>query len=186
MKKRLYCNETFDLNENGDFFAHSVECEKGSQYVYYHGRYRNGEGQEFPGAVLEVFLSDPVYLDADGNIVIPAAWENYWVLGHEVEESATLEDLDAKYDIEEAFGESYVYVSKDWERYLYSFTDDYKEYPPRIAPNPHLARLGLYYFDKDVAVLVTPAGIYSYRAASLSLRGPAYRPLAKFFEMWGE
>lgn len=40
--------------------------------------------------------------------------------------------------------------------------------------------------DKDVAVLVTPAGIYQYRGASLTLRGPAYQPLSRFFEMWGE
>lgn len=83
MKKKMTCNETFDLNEHGDFFAHSVEFEEGGQYVYFHGTYRNIEGQEFPGATLEVFLSDPVYLDADGNIVIPSAWENFWVLGHE-------------------------------------------------------------------------------------------------------
>lgn len=90
------------------------------------------------------------------------------------------------FDIEKAFGVSFVFVSPDWERYLYSFTDDYQKYPPRIAPNPHLAKLGLYYFDKDVAVLVTPVGIYSYGAASLTLRGPAYRPLARYFEIWGE
>ena len=78
------CNEDFDLNEHGDFFAVEVECEEGNQYVRYHGTYRNGEGQEFPDATLEVFLSDPVYLDEDGNIVIPAAWENFWVLGHEL------------------------------------------------------------------------------------------------------
>ena len=76
-------NENFDLNEHGDFFAVEVECEEGDQYVRYHGTYRNGEGQEFPDATLEVFLSDPVYRDADGDIVIPAAWENFWVLGHE-------------------------------------------------------------------------------------------------------
>ena len=182
-------NENFDLNEHGDFFAHSVECEEGSQYVYFHGTYRNIKGQEFPGAILEVFLSDPVQLDADGDIIIPSAWENFWVLGHE--KDANLEALDMKYDcyefdIEEAFGLSYVFVSPDWEKFLYSFTDDYKKYPPKIAPHPGLNKLGLYYFDKDVAVLVTPAGIYSYRAASLSLRGPAYRPLSKFFEIWGE
>ncbi len=90
------------------------------------------------------------------------------------------------FDIEKAFGVSFVFVSPDWERFLYSFTDDYEKYPPIIAPHPGLNKLGLYYFDKDVAVLVTPAGIYQYRAASLSLRGPAYRPLSKFFEMWGE
>ena len=84
MKKGNYSwNETFDLNEHGDFFAHSVECEEGSQYVYYHGTYRNGEGQEFPDATLEVFLCDPVYLNADGDIVIPPAWESFWILGHE-------------------------------------------------------------------------------------------------------
>jgi len=173
------CNEDFDLNEHGDFFAHAVECEEGDQYVRFRGTYRNGEGQEFPDTTLEVFLSDPVYLDADGNIVIPSAWENFWVLGHEVEDAV-------EFDIEEAFGGSYVYVSSDWERYLYSFTDDYRKYPPKIAPHPHLARLGLYYFDKDVAVLVTPTGIYQHRAASLTLRGPAYRPLSEFFEIWGE
>ncbi len=91
-----------------------------------------------------------------------------------------------EFDIEKAFGVSFVFVSPEWEKYLYSFTDDFEKYPPRIAPHPGLKRLGLYYFDKDVAVLVTPAGIYSYGAASLTLRGPAYRPLAKFFEMWGE
>jgi len=90
------------------------------------------------------------------------------------------------FDIEEAFGVSFVFVSPDWERFLYSFTDDYEKYPPRIAPHPYMKREGLYYFDKDVAVLVTPAGIYSYGAASLTLRGPAYRPLAKYFEIWGE
>ena len=90
------------------------------------------------------------------------------------------------FDIEEAFGLSYVFVSPDWERFLYSFTDDYRKYPPRIAPHPGLKRLGLYYFEKDVAVLVTPAGIYSYGAASLTLRGPAYRPISRFFEIWGE
>lgn len=90
------------------------------------------------------------------------------------------------FDIEEAFGISFVFISPDWQRFLCSFTDDYAKYPPRIAPHPSLERAGLYYFDKDVAVLVTPAGIYSYRAASLSLRGPAYRPLSKFFEIWGE
>ncbi len=84
MKKRLYCNETFDLNEHGDFFAHSVECEEGSQYVYYRGTYRNGEGQEFPDAILEVFLSEPVRVNTDGDIIIPPAWENFWVLGHEL------------------------------------------------------------------------------------------------------
>lgn len=84
MKKGNYgWNETFDLNEHGDFFATEVEFEEGSQYVYYHGRYRNGEGQEFPDTTLEVFLCDPVYLNADGDIVIPPAWENFWVLGHE-------------------------------------------------------------------------------------------------------
>jgi len=83
-KNRKNWNETFDLNEHGDFFAHSVECEEGDQYVRYHGTYRNGEGQEFPDATLEVFLSDPVYLDADGDIVVPSAWENFWILGHEL------------------------------------------------------------------------------------------------------
>jgi len=77
-------NETFDLNEHGDFFATEVEYREGDLYVLYHGTYRNGEGQEFPDATLEVFLSEPVHLDADGNIVIPAAWENFWVLGHEL------------------------------------------------------------------------------------------------------
>ena len=76
-------NETFDLNENGDFFAHAVECEEGDQYVRFRGTYRNGEGQEFPDVTLEVFLNEEVHLDADGNIVIPAAWESFWVLGHE-------------------------------------------------------------------------------------------------------
>jgi len=90
------------------------------------------------------------------------------------------------FDIEEAFGTSYVFISPDWERFLYSFTDDYVKYPPKIAPHPSLERVGLYYFDKDVAVLVTPAGIYQYRAASLTLRGPAYRPLSTFLEIWGE
>ena len=176
MKKKMNWNETFDLNENGDFFATEVEFEEGSQYVYYSGTYRNIEGQEFPDSTMEVFLSDPVKLDADGEIVIPSSWENYWVLGHE----------DVKFDIAEAFGTSFVFVSPDWEKFLYSFTDDYEKYPPRIAPHPGLKKLGLYYFDKDVAVLVTPAGIYQNRAASLTLRGPAYRPLSKFFEMWGE
>lgn len=91
-----------------------------------------------------------------------------------------------EFDIEEAFGLSYVFVSPDWERFLNSFTDDYEKYPPRIAPHPGLNKLGLYYFDKDIAVLVTPAGIYSHGAASLTLRGPAYRPLSKYFETWGE
>jgi hypothetical protein len=77
-------NEVFDLEEHGDFFAVEVECEEGDQYVYYRGTYRNGEGQEFPDATLEVFLSDPVQLDADGDIIIPSAWENFWVLGHEL------------------------------------------------------------------------------------------------------
>ena len=90
------------------------------------------------------------------------------------------------FNIEKAFGVSFVFVSPDWEKYLYSFTDSYQEYPPRIAPHPGLQRLGLYYFEKDIAVLVTPAGIYQYRDASLTLRGPAYRPLSKFFEMWGD
>jgi len=90
------------------------------------------------------------------------------------------------FDIEEAFGLSYVFVSPDWEKFLCSFTDSYEEFPPRIAPNPGLKKLGLYYFDKDVAVLVTPAGIYQHRAASLTLRGPAYRPLSRFFEVWGD
>lgn len=168
-------NETFDLNENGDFFSTEVEFEEGSQYVYFYGTYRNIEGQEFPDSTMEVFLSDPVKLDADGEIVIPSSWENYWVIGHEYD-----------FDIKEAFGESFVYISPDWEEFLYSFTDDYGKYPPRIATHPGLKRLGLYYFDKDVAVLVTPAGIYQYRGASLTLRGPAYRPLAKYFEIWGE
>ena len=83
-KNRKNWNETFDLNEHGDFFAHSVECEEGDQYVRFRGTYRNGEGQEFPDATLEVFLSDPVYLDADGDIVVPSAWENFWILGHEL------------------------------------------------------------------------------------------------------
>jgi len=158
-----------------------VECEEGDQYVRYHGTYRNGEGQEFPDATLEVLLSEPVQLDADGDIVIPSAWENFWVLGHELEYDCY------DFDIEDAFGVSYVFVSPDWERFLYSFTDDYAKYPPRIAPHPSLERAGLYYFfEKDVAVLVTPAGIYSYRAASMTLRGPAYRPIAKYFEIWGE
>ena len=177
-------HETFDLNEHGDFFAHSVEYEEGSQYVYYRGTYRNGEGQEFPGATLEVFLSDPVYLDADGDIVIPSAWENYWVLGHELD--TKMEYDCCEFDIGVAFGLSYVFVSSDWERFLNSFSDDYEKYPPRIAPHPGLKKLGLYYFEKDVAVLVTPAGIYQYREASLSLRGPAYLPLSYFFEIWGE
>ena len=77
-------NENFDLNEHGDFFAVEVECEEGDQYVRFRGTYRNGEGQEFPDATLEVFLSDPVQLDADGDIVIPSAWENFWILGHEL------------------------------------------------------------------------------------------------------
>jgi hypothetical protein len=77
-------NETFDLNENGDFFAHSVEFEEGSQYVYFQGTYRNGEGQECTEATLEVFLSEPVQLNVDGDIIIPSAWENFWVLGHEL------------------------------------------------------------------------------------------------------
>jgi len=89
------------------------------------------------------------------------------------------------FDIEKAFGIAFVFASPDWERFLNSFTEDYQKYPPRIAPHPSL-EMGLYYFDKDVAVLVTPAGIYQYRAASLTLRGPAYGPLSKFFEIWGE
>ena len=84
MKKKMTCNETFDLNEHGDFFAHAVECEEGSQYVYFHGTYRNGEGLEFPDATLEVFLTEPVQVNTDGDIVIPSAWENFWVLGHEL------------------------------------------------------------------------------------------------------
>jgi hypothetical protein len=63
-------NENFDLNEHGDFFAYSVEYDEGDQYVYYYGTYRNIEGQEFPGATLEVFLSD---------VIIPSAWENFWI-----------------------------------------------------------------------------------------------------------
>ena len=90
------------------------------------------------------------------------------------------------FDVEKAFGVSFVFASPDWERFLYSFTDDYKKYPPKIAPHPSLQRVGLYYFDKDVAVLVTPAGIYQCRAASVSLKGPAYLPLSYFFDMWGE
>ena len=90
------------------------------------------------------------------------------------------------FDIEKAFGLAYVFASPDWERFLSSFTDNYETYPPKIAPHPSLNRLGLYYFDKDVAVLVTPAGIYQCRAASLSLKGPAYLPLSYFFDMWGE
>jgi hypothetical protein len=81
---RKNCNEKFDLNEHGDFFAVEVECDEGDQYVCYYGTYRNIEGQEFPGATLEVFLMEPVQLDADGDIVIPSAWENFWVLGHEL------------------------------------------------------------------------------------------------------
>jgi hypothetical protein len=77
-------NENFDLNEHGDFFAVEVEYEEGSRYVYYRGTYRNGEGQEFPDATLEVFLSEPVQVNADGDIVIPPAWESFWVLGHEL------------------------------------------------------------------------------------------------------
>ena len=84
MKRKLYCNEDFDLNEHGDFFATEVEYREGDLYVLYHGTYRNGEGQEFPDATLEVLLNEPVHLDADGNIVIPAAWESFWVLGHEL------------------------------------------------------------------------------------------------------
>jgi len=95
-----------------------------------------------------------------------------------------------KYDyidinIEKAFGGSYVFISPDWERYLYSFTEDYEEYPPRIAPHPSL-EMGLYYFSQDVAVLVTPAGIYSYSPASLTLVGAAYDPLSYFFDLWGD
>ena len=180
MKRKLYCNETFDLNEHGDFFAQSVECEEGSRYVYFKGIYRNGKGQEFPDVTLEVFLTEPVKVNSDGDIIIPSAWENFWVLGHEMEYDC------CEFDIGVAFGSSYVYVSPEWEKFLGSFTDNYKEYPPRIAPNRRLQRLGLYYFEKDIAVLVTPAGIYSHGAASLTLRGPAYRPLAEFFEIWGE
>ena len=84
MKRKLYCNKDFDLNEHGDFFATEVEYREGDLYVLYHGTYRNGEGLEFPDATLEVLLSEPVYLDADGDIVIPSAWENYWVIGHEL------------------------------------------------------------------------------------------------------
>jgi len=103
----------------------------------------------------------------------------------------TMNDTIMKYDcydfdVEKAFGISFVFASPDWRRFLNSFTDDFQKYPPRIAPNPHLARLGLYYFDKDVAVLVTPAGIYQCRAASVSRKGPAYLPLSYFFDMWGE
>jgi len=83
MKVRKDWKETFDLNENGDFFAHSVECEEGSQYVRYHGTYRNIEGQEFADVILEVFLNEPVRVN-NGDIVISSAWENYWVLGHEL------------------------------------------------------------------------------------------------------
>ena len=83
MKKKINWNENFDLNEHGDFFATEVECEEGSRYVYFHGTYRNIEGQEFAGAILEVFLNEEVHLDPDGDIVIPSAWENFWVLGHE-------------------------------------------------------------------------------------------------------
>jgi hypothetical protein len=77
-------HEKFDLNEHGDFFAIEVECEEGDCYIFYHGTYRNGEGQEFPDATLEVLLMEPVQLDADGDIVIPSAWENFWILGHEI------------------------------------------------------------------------------------------------------
>lgn len=84
MKKKMNWNETFDLNEHGDFFAVEVEYREGDLYVLYHGTYRNGEGQEFPDATLEVLLNEPVHLDADGDVVIPAAWENFWVLGHEL------------------------------------------------------------------------------------------------------
>jgi len=84
MKKKMNWNETFDLNEHGDFFATEVEYREGDLYVLYHGTYRNGEGQEFPDATLEVLLNEPVHLDADGDVVIPAAWENFWVLGHEL------------------------------------------------------------------------------------------------------
>jgi len=83
MKVRKYWKETFDLNEHGDFFAHAVECEEGSQYVYFHGTYRNGEGQEYPDVTLEVLLNEPVRVN-NGDIVISSAWENYWVLGHEL------------------------------------------------------------------------------------------------------
>jgi len=183
-KVKMEWRENYDLNEHGDFFTYAVECQEGSRYVYYHGTYRNGEGQEFPDVTMEVLLVEPVQVNTDGDIVIPSAWENFWVLGHEID--TKMEYDCCEFDIEEAFGESYVYVSSDWERYLYSFTDDYKKYPPRIAPHPFLQKLGLYYFDKDVAVLVTPAGIYQCRDASLTLRGPAYRPLAKYFEIWGD
>lgn len=83
-KNRKDWNETFDLNEHGDFFATEVEYEEGSRYVYFHGTYRNIECQEFPDATLEVFLNEPVHLNADGDVVIPSAWENFWVLGHEL------------------------------------------------------------------------------------------------------
>jgi len=84
MKRKMDWKETFDLNEHGDFFATEVEYREGDLYVLYHGTYRNGEGQEFPDATLEVLLNEPVHLDADGDIVIPSAWENFWVLGHEL------------------------------------------------------------------------------------------------------
>ena len=95
------------------------------------------------------------------------------------------DNMKMEFDIKKAFGGSYVFISPDWERYLYSFTEDYEEYPPRIAPHPSL-EMGLYYFDQDVAVLVTPAGIYSYSPASLTLVGAAYRPLSYFFDLWGD
>lgn len=84
MRMTIDGGKMFDLLNEGDFIAVEVECEECAQYVYYRGTYRNIDGQEFPNATLEVFLSDPVYLDADGDIVIPSAWENFWVLGHEL------------------------------------------------------------------------------------------------------
>lgn len=84
MRMTIDGGKMFDLNEHGDFFATEVECEEGSQYVHYRGTYRNGEGQEFPDATLEVFLNEEVHLNADGDIVIPSAWQNFWILGHEL------------------------------------------------------------------------------------------------------
>lgn len=81
MRMTIDGGKMFDLLDKGDFFATEMKCKEGSQYVYYRGTYRNGEGQEFSDVTLEVLLNEPVRVD--GKITIPSTWENFWVLGHE-------------------------------------------------------------------------------------------------------